>query len=101
MEKHVLIDDVRSGRVDLICRTAREGIEALKEGGITHLYLDNDLGVVGGYDGIDILQWARDNDLVPPNVMLVTSNPVARKRMEELLMHDLGYTYRNRTWSKS
>ena len=103
MEIHVLIDDVKDlGEFDHIARTAPEGRRILQEYPVTHLYLDNDLGADQDMEGYDILVWARDNDIVPPNVQIVSMNNVAVKRMEALLEHDLGYVYNrsNNMWSK-
>ena len=46
-EFHLLIDDFREFDVDHIAKTAREGLAALAEYPVTHLYLDHDLGDVG------------------------------------------------------
>lgn len=103
----LLIDDVRNEEMcgiidfefDLIARTPEKGRQLLEHFGITHLWLDNDMGVQE--EGIDVLNWARDNGHVPPNVRLVTSNPVALRRMEAVLFNDLNYTYDNGWWRKS
>lgn len=99
-EFHLLIDDVRTIEVDMISRTARAGMRALEDGEVTHLYLDNDLGADQPMEGIDILKWARDNDCVPDNVFLITANPIAKRRMEELLQYDLGYSRKGHWWIK-
>ena len=98
----LLIDDVRDIKdVDLVARTAWEGVEYLKNEPITHLYLDNDLGDDQPMEGIDILTWARDNNRVPPNVFIVSANPVAKKRMEAVLLFDLKYKQIGRWWKKT
>lgn len=103
----LLIDDVRNEEMcgiideefDIIARNPADGKSALEKFAITHLWLDNDLATQE--EGIDILNWARDNGHVPPNVFLVTSNPVARRRMIEVLALDLNYTEtRNGWWIK-
>lgn len=99
-EFHLLIDDVRELDVDLTARTVDEGKAALEAGGVTHLYLDNDLGLDQPMEGIDILTWARDNDLVPSNVYIVSSNPIGRKRMEDVLHFDLKYRKDGNWWRK-
>lgn len=97
----LLIDDMRNiGGVDLTVRTSEEGIRALRDNEVTHLYLDNDLGEDQPMEGIDILNWARDNNLVPPNVFIVSANPVAKRRMEDVLNHDLGYKRVGNWWKK-
>lgn len=99
-EFHLLIDDIRTMDVDKISRTCKEGIRTLEGGEVTHLYLDNDLGDDQPMEGIDILVRARDKGYVPPNVLLVTANPIARKRMEDVLHFDLGYIRDANWWRK-
>jgi hypothetical protein len=98
----LLIDDLRTLPVDVIARTVKEGLEHLMSCEVTHLYLDNDLGDDQMMEGIDILTWARDHDCVPPKVTIVSANPIARKRMEDVLHFDLGYVYNRatNTWSE-
>ena len=99
-EYHLLIDDMRNLEVDATARTVVDAKKMLQIKGITHLYLDNDLGEDQPMEGIDILNWARDNDLVPPNVILVSANPVGRKRMEDVLHFDLKYKREGNWWRK-
>ena len=97
----LLIDDLRNIKdVDLVARTAWEGIEYLKNEPITHLYLDNDLGDDQPMEGVDILAWARDNKLVPPNVFIVSANPIGKRRMEDILNFDLNYKRVGNWWKK-
>ena len=52
----LLIDDIRNIKdVDLVARTAWEGVEYLKNEQVTHLFLDNDLGDDQPMEGIDIV----------------------------------------------
>lgn len=88
-EFHLLIDDERYFKVDLIARNARAAKAALIMD-VTHLYLDHDLGDVDEPTGYDVLVWAIEADYLPPNVMLVTANPVGRSRMEAAL-ENAGY----------
>lgn len=98
----LLIDDIREiDGMDLVARTSEEGLRCLKELPITHLYLDNDLGLDQPMEGIDILKWARDNDLVPDNVFIVSANPIAKKRMEDVLHFDLKYKRDGHWWRKN
>lgn len=101
-EFHLLIDDLRTLDVDVISRNGEVGKRLMEEGEVTHLWLDNDLGNDVPQEGIDILKWARDNDCVPPNVFIVSANPIARKRMEDVLHFDLNYRYDRQTqwWRK-
>ena len=97
----LLIDDVRNIKdVDLVARTAEDGLYYLEHEHVTHLYLDNDLGDDQPMEGIDILNWARDNNLVPPNVLIVSANPVAKRRMEDVLRFDLQYNKVGNWWTK-
>lgn len=69
-------------------KTASEGIAALRDGGITEVSLDHDLGseeIAGS--GYDVLLWieqrtATDDEFVPPIIHVHTSNSGARDRME-------------------
>ena len=101
-EIYLLIDDVRGvdhvGEVDLIARTASEGRKALLACPVTHLYLDNDLGDKQDMEGYDILMWAIERGCVPANVCIVSANPVAKKRIEEALFHDMGYRFHSHGW---
>ena len=89
-EFHLLIDDFREFDVDHIAKTAREGLAALAEYPVTHLYLDHDLGDVGEPTGYDVLNMALHRGILPANVMLVTANPVGRENMERAL-ENAGY----------
>ncbi len=101
-EFHLLIDDLRNEKMcgatgikfDIISRISINGQHALLNNPVTHLWLDNDLGD-GQMDGWEILNWARDNNCIPPHVTLVTANPVGRRKMEEILRNDVGYTRKN------
>ena len=98
-EFNLLIDDIRNEEMcgvtdmkfDYIARNPYTGMEALKTQPVTHLWLDNDLGY-SMMEGWEILNWARDNDLLPDHIILVTANPVSKRRMAETLKNDLGYT---------
>ena len=97
----LLIDDIREIEgIDYTCRTVDKALAILKDRPITHLWLDNDLGDDQPMEGIDILNWARDNNLVPPNVLIVSSNPVAVRRMEDVLRFDLNYNKEGNWWKK-
>lgn len=99
-EFHLLIDDLRNVDVDIIARTVDGGKFVLEADKVTHLYLDNDLGLDQPMEGIDILNWARDNDHVPSNVFIISANPVAKKRMEDVLRFDLKYRQEGNWWRK-
>jgi hypothetical protein len=81
----LLIDDMRNFDVDAIARTPDAARTMLKDIAWETVYFDHDLGpdVESGYD---ILTWALENDLLQgARVMLVTSNPSGRLRMEAAL----------------
>lgn len=92
---YLLIDDIRALDVDVTCRTPEEGLERLRQGGITHLVLDNDMATK--MEGRDVLRMAFQEDIVPKNVFLVTSNPIAKRAMEDDL-RDNGYVMGSHGW---
>jgi len=99
---NLLIDDIRNEEMcgitsfefDMIARSSQRGMYALANNSVTHLWLDNDLGI-GQLEGWEILNWARDNGHLPPHIKLVTANPVSKRRMEETLSNDVGYYREN------
>lgn len=95
MIKTVLIDDQRTFDVDAICRHSNEAKKLLKElnGNFEILMMDHDLGL-DSEDGYQILTWALENNLVPDEVEMVTSNPVGRERMGQALIN-AGYIKKN------
>lgn len=95
-EFFLLIDDKRVyHNVEHTARTASDGRKALLGHPVTHLLLDNDLGP-GQDEGHQILSWALDRGCLPKKVLLVTSNTVAKERMNNMLS-DHNYVYRPRT----
>ena len=95
--KSLLIDDQRSAeyveatwglKPDMIARTFADGINALKrEGPFDTLFLDHDLGCfdeegdeLTGYMIICFLE--EHPEYLPKNIVLVTSNPVGRRKMQ-------------------
>jgi hypothetical protein len=98
-EFNLLIDDIRTEEMcgvtdikfDYIARNAKSGMKALQSYPVTHLWLDNDLGY-RAMEGWEILNWARDHGLLPDHVIFVTANPVSKRRMQETIENDLGYT---------
>lgn len=79
----LLIDDERSLGVDVIARNAEAGKAMLVAQLWDGLVLDHDLGP--GESGYDVLTWALEHGFCPPQVHLVTANPVGRKRMQAAL----------------
>lgn len=98
--RHLMIDDKRNlneihgiPTEDLVCRTFQAGLKALKQRiRWTTLYLDHDLGdEAPDHTGYDVLCWLEQNPRhQPEQVMLITSNPVGRKKMEAALQ-SMGY----------
>ncbi len=83
----LLIDDVRDLHADLIVRTgelARHVLAIPVEWDC--IMFDHDLGDVSEVNGYEILKWALEtNNLRTNRVQLVTSNPVGRQNMANLL----------------
>lgn len=79
----LLIDDTRDLNCEVTARNAKAGKKLLAVGGWECLCLDHDLGEETS--GYDIAKWALENDFLPTHVQLVTSNPVGRHNISELL----------------
>jgi hypothetical protein len=84
----LLIDDLRDIDADVVARTFKAGIEALKSQRFDVLYLDHDLGDEGvpektGYDVINFLE--ANPEYLPGKIVLVTSNPVGRQKMQVVI----------------
>lgn len=95
MNLHLLIDDIRNlPGMDIIIRNPKYAAAALQNFSVTHLYLDNDLGE-GLQEGWQILHQALEHGNAPKNIRLVTSNPVARKKMQ-LMLEAHGYVSRDK-----
>lgn len=97
--KTLLIDDARDVdfvndtwcvTVTHIARTYGEGIRQLKEGGIDLLLLDHDLAC---YDddgneltGYKVMLYLEEHpEYLPGRIVLVTSNPVGRDKMQTVI----------------
>lgn len=97
--KTLLIDDLRdvgyvnSGwnvKVTDVARTFDEGIEALKRGNVDTLLLDHDLAC---YDsdgnemtGYKVMLFLEEHpEYLPKRILLVTSNPVGRAKMQTVI----------------
>lgn len=98
IETHLLIDDFRDLKADVIARNYHHGIACLLTLRVTHLYMDHDLGEEKtGYDVLKFLFYhiLKDFKIDPPKfIQLVTSNPVGRENMKKLLISE-GYTSKN------
>ena len=91
-DKWALIDDIRELNCDYTARNARDGLKMMTDhfDEIGTLCLDHDLGDEEEPTGFDVLKRLFFNNLVPDHVQLVTSNPVGRANMANLL-EDNGY----------
>ena len=90
MIMYLLIDDERNYGADIIARTAKAGklVLANLSTSIDVLGIDHDLGEnVSGYD---IVKWAEANGYLPNKVQVISSNPVGRKAIANVLL-DAGY----------
>lgn len=89
--KTLLIDDQRNLDVDAVARDYFEGIQQLKKSQWDVLYLDHDLGCFHPetgreLTGYDVICWLEANPrYVPRTIKLVTSNPVGRSRMLQVI----------------
>lgn len=88
---YLLVDDIRDLGADVIVRTSAAAKHLLPLSCWTVLALDHDLGDTQE-NGYELLKWAAEHGHVPPTVQLVTSNPVGRRNMANILKIDLGYT---------
>lgn len=89
----LLIDDLRNLDADIIARNSIAAIDVIKNfPTFQEIWFDHDLG-----DHVDtgltvmkhmVLKY---KDKFPKKIVLVTSNPVGRKNMADLLIHDIGY----------
>lgn len=89
--KTLLIDDQRNLQADYTARTYSEGIAQLKKTKWETLLLDHDLGCFDEKTGrektgYDIVCWLERNPkYLPKRIQLVTSNPVGRSRMLQVI----------------
>jgi hypothetical protein len=88
----LLIDDIRDLNCDVIARTAKAGLKLLEQGGWSTVCFDHDLGEdeATGYEVMAhafLADWMKE----VKHVQLVTSNPVGRTNMANLLK-DEGYS---------
>ena len=96
---YLLIDDLRDQfEVEKIARTPALGILALKTNPVTHLLIDHDLGEEK--DGYDVVVWAIEHNCLPPNVFIVSANPVGRNRISAAL-RNTGYKFQIDGWFRA
>lgn len=80
------LDDIRPCPAGwLLCRWPDEVINYIRQGGVTEISLDHDLGDDNIGTGYDVLLWIEEqvklHDLSPPIIHIHTANPVAKVRM--------------------
>lgn len=97
---YLMIDDMRDFGCDLKAKTSKEARTLWKENHetITHLVLANDLGEDQDMEGWQLLEWAIGLNIVPENVLISSANPVARKRIDDILKFDLKYNLTGQGW---
>lgn len=97
--KTLLIDDLRNVefvnktwnvQVTDVARTFAEGINALKEGNIDTLLLDHDLACFdeegNELTGYKVMLFLEEHpEYLPKRIVLVTSNPVGRDKMQAVI----------------
>jgi hypothetical protein len=75
----LLIDDIRNLNCEAIARTPEAAKELLKCNCWECVCFDHDLGCAE--TGHDIMKWMFGMKIYPPQIQLVTSNPVGRDNM--------------------
>lgn len=90
----ILVDDVRSMEtVDIIFRNPNVALDIIKNSisKIDFLYLDHDMGTeyIDGYQFIKQLLYKFH--IFPKQIMIVSSNPVGRKNIENVLQDNNYY----------
>ena len=85
----LLVDDLREIKADHVARTAADATRMLNKNEYDGAYFDHDLA---SYDeagreitGYHVMLEALHNNRLPKKIILVTANPVGRKKMEDLL----------------
>lgn len=84
------VDDIRIAPKGWVqAWNAREALALIKEGNVTHLSLDHDLGDPGEATGYDIMCWIEmavyDNLIELPDLNFHTANPTGRDNMQACL----------------
>lgn len=72
-----------------IVKTSKQMIKLLLENNVDVISLDHDLGDEINGTGYDVIEWIEmmvyTMEYIPPKIFIHTSNPPARKRMEQAL----------------
>ena len=84
------IDDERDLQVDKLYRTGEQAIAEIDLAEeVEVLYMDHDLGE--GLNGVETIKVLLEKGLRPKQVHIVSSNPVGRDNIMDVLVHDYGY----------
>ena len=83
MIRYVLVDDLREINADVVFRTFESAIQLAEhiDWSEVTLLLDHDLGTQGATTGYDFLVYLLDNELLPKDITIVSSNPVGVNRI--------------------
>lgn len=98
-EFHLLIDDFRTFKVDHISRNGKDGLQALLDFPVTHLYMDHDLGDDSS-SGYEVIILALLHDVVPNKVLIVSNNPPGRDNIARALESN-GYSKKGKWYEKN
>lgn len=80
----LLIDDMRTVPNAVIARDFKTGLQMLEDQSWDVLLIDHDLGEEK--TGYDIMCWLEEHpEKVPKRIICVSSNPVGRKRIEQII----------------
>ena len=89
--RSLLIDDAREIHATVTARNAEVAKAVLGAMEFDRVYFDHDLGL--GKSGYDVMNWMFQRGIYPPEIQLVTMNPVGRENMERALRSE-GYEKR-------
>ncbi len=90
----IYLDDTREAPVGWRrCYWPQEVIDLLKQGGVSHISLDHDLGDDTIGTGYDVLSWLEEAvytgqenpSIVPMYITIHSANPVGRQRMQNAI----------------
>lgn len=94
------LDDIRptpSG-FDLRVYTAHEAIDLLKQGNITFISFDHDLGEAENGTGYDVAKWIEEavitNNFLLPDWAVHSANPVGRQNINSAMLSAEKYFYK-------
>lgn len=85
-ERILVIDDIREYEGCVHAKTAREGIELLKQGPWDEVWLDHDLG--GDATIRPVVEWLQNNRIAVDCIWVITANPAGQKYIIDSLRDD-------------